>query len=102
MALENGTAHVEASVQHFDYTSTGFVKVNFRPSRTLLLSSRKPMLTKLLQLYVKADRGVAILEKKDCYEQIDDLVNNGPYSKLTKNPLAKHVTHVTCVRRDST
>nr|CAI5849577.1 unnamed protein product [Callosobruchus analis] len=46
--------------------------------------------------YLKADKGnkVVILDKKDYFDRVDKLIEEGPYKKITKNPLPKMVNQV--------
>ncbi|XP_060518228.1 uncharacterized protein LOC132696986 [Cylas formicarius] len=41
--------------------------------------------------YLKADKGnkVVIIDKKDYFERVDSLIQHGPYTTVSRNPLAK-------------
>lgn len=47
-----------------------------------------------LRLLLNEDNKVVILEKTDYYERSNTLINNGPYIKITKNPLLKLISEL--------
>lgn len=107
--LDDIVACVESSIQYLPDSSKGFVREACRNQISTNIvknvhkskrSKKERKIAKRLRekdcFYLKADKGnkVVILDKEDYYERVNNLINNGPYKKLSRNPLPKMITEV--------
>lgn len=111
--LEEVVASVECAIQRMSDTSKGFVReaCSKQISKNLPQANNKKMLRSKNEMkvikrlrekdcfYLKADKGnkVVILNKDDYYGRVDELIKNGPYKKLPRNPLPKMISEVKSV-----
>ena len=106
-ALEEIVVGVETAIQHLPEASKVFTREACRNqlsknivSSKSLKSNKEHNIVKSLRnkdcFYLKADKGnkVVILDKKDYYDKVNNLIDNGPYINLKKNPLSKMVADV--------
>lgn len=107
--LEDVVASIESTIQKLDDTTKNSIRdsckrkirdnINKFTSFPNLNKEHKKTIKSLREkdcFYLKADKGnkLVILDKEDYYERVNRLIDNGPYSRIKKNPISKMITQV--------
>ena len=106
-SLDEVIVSVESAIQYLPNSSKGFAREAVRKQISKNVINHKHNSQRKTQniikglrekecFYLKADKGnkVVILDKQDYFQRVDNLIGDGPYRKLTRNPLPKMVSQV--------